>query len=77
MNKIVVFFAALALCILAVPAMASEEGSGDPNAFASPGDNIRISISPMEAHPMYIDRLAPVIPTIPGYPIRVAVYSNP
>ncbi|MCQ1537294.1 hypothetical protein FTO70_16770 [Methanosarcina sp. KYL-1] len=75
MRKLAVLFMALSLCILAIPAMAEDE-PGDPNSLL-PGDNIWISISPMEAHPMYIDRPAPVIPTIPGYPIRVAVYSNP
>ncbi len=76
MRKLAVLFLTLLLCILTVPAMAGEE---DPTekGLLSEGDNIWISISPMESHPMFVDRPAPVIPTIPGYPIRVAVYSNP
>lgn len=76
MKKILIPLIALALCISIAPVMAEEE-PGDPKTFLSPDDNIWISISPMESHPMYIDRPAPTIPTIPGYPIRVAVYSNP
>ncbi|WP_048133716.1 hypothetical protein, partial [Methanosarcina sp. 1.H.T.1A.1] len=77
MRQITALIMALALCILAMPAMAEDEEPSDPKTLLSPGDNIWISISPMEAHPMYIDRPAPIIPTIPSYPIRVAVYSNP
>ncbi|MCC4766300.1 hypothetical protein FXW07_06640 [Methanosarcina sp. DH1] len=77
MRQIMALIMALALCIIAMPAMAEEEEPSEPNELLSPDDNIWISISPMEEHPMYIDRPAPIIPTIPGYPIRVAVYSNP
>lgn len=78
MKKIMVLGLAL-LCIFSMPAMAHDEGDEplEQKNWLLDGDNIWISISPMEAHPMYIDRPAPIIPTIPGYPIRVAVYSNP
>ncbi len=78
MKKIMVLGLAL-LCIFSIPAMAHDEGDEllEQKNWLLEGDDIWISISPMEAHPMYIDRPEPVIPTIPGYPIRVAVYSNP
>jgi hypothetical protein len=75
MKKLTILILAIGLCLLTAPVMAEDE---EPTANTLFGDdNIWIAISPMEAHPMYIDRPAPVIPTIPGYPIRVAVYSNP
>ena len=77
MRQITAFIMALALCILAMPAMAEDEEPSEPNTLLSPDDNIWIAISPMEVHPMYIDRPYAIIPTIPEYPIRVAVYGNP
>ena len=75
MKKLTILILAIGLCLLTAPVMAEDE---EPTANTLFGDDdIWIAISPMEAHPMYIDRPAPVIPTIPGYPIRVAVYSNP
>ncbi|WMW23283.1 hypothetical protein RE476_05495 [Methanolobus mangrovi] len=75
-NKIVVLF--LILCISAVPAMAHEEDE-EPTEVNElfQDDNIWIAISPIETHPLYIDRPTAIIPLIQDYPIRVAVYSNP
>lgn len=78
MKKLTILAIAIGLCILSAPVMAHDNG-GEPSEGKSlyGGDNIWIAISPMESHPMYIDRPNAVIPTISGYPIRVAVYSNP
>lgn len=76
MKKLAFLVLAIGLCLLTAPVMASEEDEGGANSLYQ-GDNIWIAISPMESHPMYVDRPAAIIPTIPGYPIRVAVYSNP
>ena len=79
MRKFAVLFLTLLLCILAIPAMAGDDNEGEEGStgFLSPGDNIWIAISPIEEHPMNTDRPFAIIPIIPGYPIRVAVYSNP
>lgn len=70
MRQITAFIMALALCIIALPAIggAAELGSGD---------DIWIAISPTESHPALVDRPAAVLPSIGSYRIRVAVYSNP
>lgn len=75
MRKFAVLFLTLLLCIFAIPAIAEEDEGGANELFGE--DSIWIAISPMESHPMFVDRPYAVIPTIPGYPIRVAVYSNP
>lgn len=75
MKKLTILILAIGLCLLTVPVMAEDEEPVANTLY--PGDNIWIAISPMESHPMYIDRPAAIIPTIPGYPIRIAVYSNP
>lgn len=78
MKKLTILILAIGLCLLTAPVMAHEEGDEPAEGDSLfEGDNIWIAISPMESHPMYVDRPAAIIPTIPGYPIRVAVYSNP